>query len=187
MAVIDDIGRIISADLKDKGNLIYIVGLTKDELGAAAYYRLKGYLGKNVPVNKPDESKTLMQTLAKVTHKGLVESCHDCSEGGLIVALSEMTFSGGLGLDAHLKRVPIDMQSPRDNKILFSESMTRFICEVKKENKEEFENRLKDIPFGLLGEVRDNGQFKIYGLDGKVKVLAKIDDLRESWQRPLRW
>lgn len=187
MGVIDDIKKTISSDLKEAGNPVYMVGKTKDELGASAYYRLKGYTGANLPVGKPKESSLLMQTLAKATDKRLVASCHDCSEGGLAVTLSEMAFSGGLGLEVDLKKVPIEMSPARDDRIIFSESMTRFVVEVKKDKKDEFEHILKDITFGLIGEVKDNNELKIKGLDGKVKILANINDLKESWQKPLRW
>jgi phosphoribosylformylglycinamidine (FGAM) synthase-like enzyme len=71
--------------------------------------------------------------------------------------------------------------------ILFSESNSRFIVEVEKEKQKEFERNLKGIPFGLMGCVSDKKEFKVYGLDGKICVRSGIQDLKEAWQKPLRW
>ena len=75
----------------------------------------------------------------------------------------------------------------RDDFVLFSESNSRFIVEVEKKKQKAFEKILKGIPFGLAGCVSANKEFKAYGLDGKICVQAKIGQLKEAWQKPLRW
>ena len=187
LAIIDDIGRTLSSDFKEEGNLIYIVGKTKDELGGSAYYRLKGLLGKNVPKGEPKKSRIIMEALARASKRRLIESCHDISDGGLAVCLSEMSIAANLGIEIDLSKVPYDMENARDDKILFSESMTRFICEVKEENREEFERLIKDIPFSQIGKTTKNERLKIYGLDRNLVISEDIYKLKESWQQPLRW
>jgi phosphoribosylformylglycinamidine synthase len=118
---------------------------------------------------------------------GLIRSMHDCSEGGLAVALAEMAFSGGFGVTARLDKVAYKGKAKRDDAILFSESNSRFIVEVEPKNQKKFEQLLKGIPKGLMGRVEDTPEFIIYGLNQQVCVNTYIDDLKETWQQPLRW
>jgi phosphoribosylformylglycinamidine synthase len=112
---------------------------------------------------------------------------HDCSEGGIGVAAAEMAFSGGLGMELFLSEVPYKSKDSRNDFILFSESNSRFIVEVAKKDQSAFEKILKGLPFGLAGCVSKNKIFKMYGLDGKTCIKAGIGELKESWQKPLRW
>jgi phosphoribosylformylglycinamidine synthase len=79
------------------------------------------------------------------------------------------------------------MDKVKDYKILFSESMTRFIVEVKKNKKDKFEKMLKGLPFGLIGKVTSDKKLQVKGKDGKIKISEKISKLKKSWQEPLRW
>ena len=127
------------------------------------------------------------QALSKAIREGLVASAHDCSEGGIGVALAEMAFSGGFGITARLDKVPFEAKAQRDDSVLFSESNSRFIVEVAPEDQETFERIMKNISFGLIGRVEKTPEFVIYGLKKQICVNAYIDDLKEAWQRPLRW
>lgn len=187
LGVIDDVKKAISMDLKKPGNLIYVVGLTKDELGGSQYWNLKGFMGNRVPEVNPLQGKKVMDSLSRATRLSLLESCHDCSEGGLGVALAEMAFSGGLGMEIFLAEIPREKAIKRNNHLLFSESNSRFVVEVEPRNQRKFEQVIKDIPHGLLGKVTGKPVFKVYGLDRGIVIQAKINDLKESWQKPLRW
>lgn len=187
LGVIDDVKKAISMDLKKPGNLIYVVGLTKDELGGSQYWNLKGFMGNRVPEVNPLQGKKVMDSLSRATRLSLLESCHDCSEGGLGVALAEMAFSGGLGMEVFLAEIPREKAIKRNNHLLFSESNSRFVVEVEPRNQRKFEQVIKDIPHGLLGKVTGKPVFKVYGLDRGIVIQAKINDLKESWQKPLRW
>jgi phosphoribosylformylglycinamidine synthase len=113
---------------------------------------------------------------------------HDCSDGGLAVALAEMAFSGGLGLEAFLAEVPgVKTAGLKNEAILFSESNSRFIVEVEKAKQKDFQKQLKGNAFGLVGCLTDKPDFRIHGLDGKICVEADIFKLKEAWQSPLRW
>jgi phosphoribosylformylglycinamidine synthase len=99
-----------------------------------------------------------------------------------------MAFSGGLGMEIFLDEVPFAFKSQKRNDfILFSESNSRFIVEVEKKNQKKFEKILKGLPFGLIGCVSSQREFKVYGLNGKVCIKTGIDKLKEAWQKPLRW
>ena len=184
IAVMDDIAKAISMDMKKAGNAIYLVGLTKDELGGSQYYKNKGFTGNNVPDLDPVYGKKLMLSLTRAIEKGYVRSCHDCSEGGLAVTLAEMAFAGGLGLSAHLgayKR-PDKQKSLRNDVLLFSESNTRFVVEIADEEK--FTSAMKGLPIWKLGYVRSDKAFKIFDTNEKLIVDADIDKLKSAWQRP---
>ena len=112
---------------------------------------------------------------------------HDCSEGGLAVALAEMAFSGGLGVTARLDKVAFKGKSKRDDTILFSESNSRLLVEIEPKNQKKFELILKGIPKGLIGRVEESPEFIVYGLNQQVCIGATIWDLKEAWQQPLRW
>ncbi|MEK7360013.1 MAG: phosphoribosylformylglycinamidine synthase subunit PurL [Planctomycetota bacterium] len=187
VAVMDDVRNAISMDAKAPGNLIYLVGLTRPELGGSHYYHVHGYKGNNVPNVDTTLGKKIMDALSRATERRTVRSCHDCSEGGLAVAAAEMAFSGGYGITLDLKAVARDGGLHRNDTLLFSESNTRFVVEVQPEHRQQFEDIIKDIPHGLLGKVTPEPQFKVYGLNNKLVVNENIYDLKESWQAPLRW
>ena len=187
MGIVEDVKRSVSMDFKQTGALIYIVGETKNELGGSAYLDTKKFIGNSVPKVEPAKAKLLMEKLALASEKGLVKACHDCSEGGIGVAVAEMAFAGGLGAEIKIKAIPVADKISRDDFILFSESNSRFIVEVTPENKDKFEKTLKGVSFANIGIVNDTNQLEISGLNGKKIVSEKIGDLKEAWQKPLRW
>jgi len=187
IGVMEDVSRAISMDFKQAGDLIYLVGATNNELGGSEYFRLNGFIGNNVPRVNPHKAKELMDKLSMAAEKGLVKACHDLSEGGLGVAVAEMAFAGGLGARVQLKSVPLGEPIDRDDFILLSESNTRFLVEVASQNKTEFEGIMKGITESVIGQVTDGEMLEIYGLDGRKVVDTAIQELKDAWQRPIRW
>ena len=185
MGIVDSIENIVSMDAKKSGDLVYIIGFTKNELGGSEYYHLKGFLGKNVPKVDPVSAKKTYKALNRITERKLVASIHDCSDGGLGVALAETAFSGGLGMDISLKYVPNDIK--RNDFILFSESNSRFIVTIHPENKNRFENMLKRCVFSHIGYVTEKKDFIIRGINNKIIISKPIETLKESWQKSLKW
>jgi phosphoribosylformylglycinamidine synthase len=188
ISVMENINRSVSMYAKEAGNLIYVVGNTRDELGASHYYDLYQGLGNRVPKVYPKESRVTFAALSKAVKLGLVRSIHDCSDGGLAVALAEVAFSGALGMEVFLAEVPQAKSAGMNNQsILFSESHSRFIVEVEKTRQRDFEKQLKGVAFGLAGCLTDKKDFRVYGLDGKVCVNADIGKLKSAWRLPLQW
>jgi len=187
LGVIPDVRKIVSMDAKEVGDFIYVVGLTRKEMGGSEYYALKGFLGNQVPRVDARNGKKLMVALHKAIIQGLVRACHDCSEGGIGVAIAEMAFAGNLGMRIHLSRVPRSKGVKRNDTLLFSESNTRFIVEVPRIFASQFEMVLKGFAFGLLGEIIRGEDFKVFGLNGELIISAKLQDLKAAWQKPLRW
>ncbi len=181
IAVMKDAAKAVTMDAKNVGNYIYLIGLTHDELGGSKYYKVKGFVGNNIPRVDPVYGKRVMTTLSRAIEKGLVKSCHDCSEGGLAVALAEMAFAGGLGMEIRLAG---SHENLPDNVLLFSESNTRFIVEV--ENQKRFEGTMAGIPIWKLGRLAKDRHFKVFGQDKRLLVNAGIDSLKSAWQRPFK-
>jgi len=190
MAVMPDVNKSVSAFARETGDLIYIVGQTYPEMGGSHYFGLSGYLGNSVPRVYPKTAKKIFSSLNKAVSLGLVRAMHDCSESGIGLACAEMAFSGGLGMELFLQEVPYkcaDRSERRNDFILFSESNSRFMVEVKKKNQASFERVLKGLPFGLAGCLSDKKEFRVYGLDNKLCIKADIGRLKDAWKEPLKW
>jgi len=187
ISVMEDVNKAVSMYAKEADNLVYVVGLTRDELGGSHYYDLYGSIGNCVPKVYHRSAMKTFVAISAAAKKGLVQAIHDCSDGGLAVALAEVAFSGDLGMELFLSEVPYVSTSKRNDYLLFAESNSRFVVEVRKSDKKEFERILKGASFGLVGCLRDSSEFKIYGLDGRICLDASIVELKQAWQKPLRW
>lgn len=201
IAVMDNTDKTVSMYAKDAGDLIYVVGNTAEELGGSHYYDLLGFIGNNVAQVNAKKAKQTFESLSRASELGLIKAMHDCSDGGIAVALAEMAFAGNLGMDIFLSEVPyqsqkvparrqagkVKRQESRNDFILFSESNSRFIVEVGKKDQQAFERALKGVPFGLAGCVNEAKEFKVFGLDGEICIKSGIDKLKEAWQKPLKW
>jgi phosphoribosylformylglycinamidine synthase subunit PurSL len=187
MAVMEDVKKAVTMDAKQPGNLVYIIGNTYDEMGGSHYYAVNGFTGNKAPQVRPETGKKLMEALSMATGKGLVKACHDLSEGGLGVAAAEMAFAGGLGISLGLKDVPLGEAVDRDDRILFSESNSRFLVEIAPKDKAAFEAAMKGTVFAAIGKVMDGTKLEVTGIKGKTILSSDIADLKEAWQKPLRW
>ncbi len=183
MGVIEDVNKTITMNFKSAGNYIYLIGLTKNELGGSIYAKIKGLKGI-VPDVDIKVSKKLMKAMYNAISSGFVEACHDCSEGGFAAAVSEMAFAGELGAKINADLIKTDTQMTLAEK-LFSESNTRFIVEVSVENKEKFEKMIKGFVFEQIGTVEKEQNLIIESKKSKILVKTKIKDLQKSWQRQL--
>ncbi len=187
IGIIDDVRRCVTMDFKAEGNIIYIVGETKAELGGSIYLETFEQLGQEVPQVNFKQAVKIFTAVHSAMEKGWIKSAHDCSEGGLGVALAEMAFSGGLGAQIDLSKVPYKSRERRNDWILFSESNSRFLVEVSENKQKEFEAAGGDIPLAAIGRITKNPECELRGLSGEVCVKARLSDLKEAWQRPLRW
>jgi phosphoribosylformylglycinamidine synthase subunit PurSL len=84
--------------------------------------------------------------------------------------------------------LPAKEAMPKDkNFILFSESNTRFLCEVSEDQSREFEALLGKVPLARIGETADTRRLRIEGPDASSVIDADVNELKEAWQAPLRW
>jgi phosphoribosylformylglycinamidine synthase len=183
VGIAPDVRKCVTSDFKKQGNIVYLVGKeTEKELGGSEYYSVIKVDGGVVPKTDLKVLKNCMNAILLLIDKKLVVSCHDISEGGLGVCLSEMCIGGNLGAEIDLSNVSEDLRS--DFK-LFSESNTRWVLEVKKEKQKDFEKTLKEnkTVFVKIGETKSD---KIVIKDnGKTIVDQKISVLRDIWKNTI--
>ena len=195
IGIVPDVRSCVTMDLKEAGNRLYLLGMTRHELGGSLWSEVHGRPGGRVPRVDLAQAPRLFGAVHQAIGRGLIRSCHDLSEGGLAVALAEMALAGGLGARVTLADVPHDPDEMDDFVRLFAESPTRFLLEARPEAGAELEAHLGGFPLGRLGEVTagngERGQpsprLIIQGIDGRVVVDAAVDELKAAWQGPLRW
>ncbi|MDA8124118.1 MAG: AIR synthase-related protein [Deltaproteobacteria bacterium] len=181
---IDDVRKAVTMDVKRPGDLVYVLGKTYKELGGSEWYAEHGVIGNSVPQVRPEQALALYRALEKAIAQGLVLSCHDCSDGGLAVALAETAFAGGRGLTVDLGSIPME-GTLRNDEALFSESQSRFVCTVARENCLAFEAILADSAFSQIGTVDAEEVLSIYDENGKRIIAADLAELKAAWQKPL--
>jgi phosphoribosylformylglycinamidine synthase len=186
LGVIDDVTQVVTMDAKRPGDVVYVLGMTQAELGGSEYYDLLGHLGRSVPHVDAPAARRLYEALSAVIGRGLVASCHDCSDGGLGVALAETAFAGGLGMEVDLRAVP-HTDDLRDDLLLFSESPSRFVVTIHAEQAAAFAEAMRGLPCAAVGEVTDTGVWRMYGQSGAILIEAPIAHLKAAWQQPLQW
>ena len=182
-SVVDDITKCVTMDVKMPGDLVYILGTTRNELGGSEYYEHLGYVGLNVPHVLPDEFAVLYRALGNAVDKELVASVHGIYRGGLGVHLAMTAMGGNLGIKVDLGHVPSD-QLDRNDFILFSESAGRFIVTIDSENRKIFEEIFKGIASACIGAVTHGDNFIIKGIDGMTLVDVPVKDLKIAWKQP---
>jgi phosphoribosylformylglycinamidine synthase len=187
ISIVDDVNKCVTMDAKRAPNLLFVVGETKNELGGSHYYKINGQLGANVPKTDLEKAPKIAQKICAAIEQALIVSCHDCSEGGLAVALAEMAFAGGLGIEADLRGLPKSKDCSRVDAQLFSESNSRYIVEVEPENYDAFAKLMLNLPFGQIGKVTAENTLTVKAEDGKKVIEHDLDSLKQAWQKPLDW
>jgi len=187
ISIVDDINKCVTMDAKKASNLLFIVGETKNELGGSHYYKILGQLGANVPKLDLETAPKIARKIAEAIAAGLVVSCHDCSEGGLAVALAEMAFAGGLGIEADLQGLPKSKHCWRADAQLFSESNSRYIVEVEPDKYDAFAKLMLNLPFGQIGKVTEEKTLIIKSEERKTVIESDIELLKKAWQKTFDW
>jgi len=154
---VDDITKCITMDPKMPGDLIYILGITKNELGASEYYQSFNEIGLNLPEVNIDQFNQIYKILEKAIDNEIIESCHAVARGGLAVHLALTALSCELGIEFDLGKIPTSDEKGalRNDRILFSESAGRFIITIAPENQSVFEKLFKGLPCSYAGSVTD--------------------------------
>ena len=181
---IDDVRQAVSMDVKRPGDLVYLLGETRDECGGSEYYSELGFLGSNVPKVDAMTAFARYRALNAAQRQGLVRSCHDLSDGGLGVALAEKAFAGGYGLRVELEGMVVEGEL-RDDTLLFSESPSRLLVTVRPQERERFERLFAGQALACLGEVLDTPRL-VVSRSGRTLLDVDINLLKEAWQAPLR-
>jgi phosphoribosylformylglycinamidine synthase len=182
---VNDVRRCVTMDLKAAGNILYLLGSTRDEMGGSHYNLVNRLEHGAVPLVDPEAAPAVFHGIHRAMQQGLIRACHDLSEGGLAVAVAEMAFAGNIGVDVTASAAAPGLP---DEVVLFSESTTRFLVEVETRNARAFVACLGDnVPVAQVGQTVTEPRLRIAGASGEWVVVARLADLKETWQKPLRW
>ena len=179
--IVQDVHKCVTMESKVPGDLVYVVGVTRDEMGGSEYYAHLGYIGCNVPQVLPREFLKLYHAVAHAIGLELVASVHGVYRGGLGVHLAMVAMGGNLGMDLKLEAVP-EHGCRRNDAVLFSESAGRFIITVDPDNKASFEAIFKDLPCACIGSVIQTPELKIADMDGRPMVATPVSELKKAWK-----
>ena len=183
MGIVPDVRRTCTMDLKSSGNLLYLVGGTRRELGGSYYHRMRGCEDGSVPV-MARAGLAAARALHRAISSGLVSACHDCSEGGVAVALAEMALAGRLGASLSLGSLPRDGSvAPADDWLLFSESNGRYLAEVPPDQAPEFERLVAGVPTAKVGQVLTEPKVRVEACRGGEELFAlSVAQIEDAWR-----
>jgi phosphoribosylformylglycinamidine synthase len=177
-----DVRQAVTMDAKAVGDIVYVLGETRNEAGASEYYAHIGILGANVPRVDFAARAADYKALHGAMRKGLVRSAHDCSDGGLFVALAETAMAGRLGIEVDLQSVTDENLS--DPALLFSESQGRLVLTVSPSQSKDFEAAMAGHPCFRIGTVVSN-QTVTVTRGGRELLSLSLDELFTAWRKPL--
>ena len=181
-----DVRYTTTSDLKP-GESLYLVGESKQELGASELAFMltesgeSDGIGGEVPrLPEPEKNLASYKSLTKAIQSGIVRTAHDCSEGGVAVAIAEMCIGGRCG-------AAIDIDGPGDADLwgrLWGESLGRILVGVKQENREEFLSQMKGNHLTYMGETTDGDTLSVWDGDDLV-IEANVEEMVSAWKGSL--
>jgi phosphoribosylformylglycinamidine synthase len=180
-SIVPDTQKCVTMDAKIPGDLVYILGITRNELGGSEYYDQFGYIGLNVPKVRHEEVIPLYKALSKAIEAETVASAHGVYRGGLGVHLSLVAMAGCLGMDIDVSKIPREDVDANDQ-ILYSESTGRFIVTIGPEQREAFGAMFQGCPCAEIGKVTEETNLTIRGIEGNVLLNSAIAGLKQAWK-----
>ena len=184
IGIVPDIRQSVSMALKQPGNFLYLVGRNQRELGGSLVARLTGMSGGALSALDVKRGREVHNAVHRAIRRGLVQSCHDLSEGGLVAAAAEMAIAGGLGMDLNIAGLVTASFEGHESAVLFGEAPTRYLVEVAPENLVAFERAMGRSPRMTVGEVLASSSFTVMNREALL-IESDIASLKQSWQRPL--
>ncbi len=190
VGIVEDVRKLITHGFKSEGDLIAILGETKDDLAASEYAQT--VLGLTtaemiengiLPEIDLNFEKLVQDALLKLADAVLLRSAHDCADGGLAVTIAESCFSSlnrtGVGAEIELANsAELSAES-----LLFGETPSRIVVSFAPENLEKINSIIADLPFEVIGKVA--GEKLIFKLNGEEKISASITELETAWKTSL--
>jgi len=164
---------------------LIIVGDTKDELGGSEFFEyVHKFVGGKCPAVNFENSKKNMKSVLNIIKNNLAKSVHDCSKGGLVIAVSELCMTNQVGCKVSLEKVPGEKLAV--DRILFSESHSRYLLVFEKKHLKQAESLLKkgNVSFKQIGQF---GGDKIQFTNGAQPVInLGVDKAQKTWSNSLR-
>jgi phosphoribosylformylglycinamidine synthase II len=185
IGTIDDVFHAVTMDVKRPGELIYILGNTRRELGGSEYLASFGLVGTEVPKVEAEKALPRYRKLHQAITSGLICAAHDISDGGLAVCLAEMAFAGGYGMEIDLKEVPM-VPDMNDTEILYSETQSRIIIEVKPEHASNIE-AIFGQDTACIGRTTSKERLTIKASDQSILIDEDLSALKGAWKATLEF
>ena len=184
-----DVRKAVSSDFKRPGDMIYLLGQTHQELGASELsYMLReegrGGIGGAIPQIDAERNLAAYRELSTAMSGGLVASAHDCSDGGLAVALAECCFGADAGASVTINGLWSDCEHLDTWGALFGESLGRILVSIRPEDCEAFEATMADHSCHLLGAVTTGDAITFFH-NGETALVASMSSLRDAWKGTL--
>ena len=173
---IDDFSKSIGMGFKNTDSVLIMIGDRKNELGGSVYYSLFDEIGANIPKPNMAELQNQINVVYGLINKNLILACHDISEGGIAVAISEMSFANGVGGSINIEN---DLNN---DVVLFSES-GGFVIEIEKNNRDTICSIMDDggVAWSDIGRTNDSG---ILHMNNVIDLT--INKAKFSWENGLR-
>jgi phosphoribosylformylglycinamidine synthase subunit PurSL len=186
ISVMDDVTKAVSLDPKFAGDLVYILGETKNELGGSEYFTHLEYIGNTVPQVDADKAIELYKKYQEAINQRLISSSLSPSIGGMGIVLAKKAIAGQLGMNIDLTKVPKSDDLDRDDFMLFSETQSRFIITIAPQNKEKLEALMEGTVFAQIGEITESKEFEVKGLSGEIIISTNVDDLDTNYRKTFK-
>ncbi|MFA6027611.1 MAG: AIR synthase-related protein [Patescibacteria group bacterium] len=183
--VIENTDHCVTLDAKKEGDLIYVLGETKNELAGSEYYRALRIDGGKVPVVDYKTAIKLYRNLEKAIQKKVIASAQSIIWGGLLMALAKTSIGGRLGMKIDLAKLIKSDDVNKDDIALYSETQSRLVVTVSPKNKKIFEKLFINNQTSLIGKIVKN-KFIINGLSGKEVINVSINDLENNYKRTFK-
>jgi len=182
-SVVKEINKCVSMDAKLPGDMVYVLGETRNELGGSEFYQMMNYVGLNVP--KVDAKAFWPQYLAlhRAISEDLISSCHAVSRGGLAVHLALVAMAGELGMEIDLPLVP-GSAGLTPSQTLYSESCGRFVITIAPGKRELFEDIFANMNMERVGSITESPLLIIKSDNGDPIIREDIFRLKDSWKKP---
>lgn len=191
LAKMDDIARAITLDPKEPGEVVFVVGTTRAELGGSEYYRYLGerlrgepFVGNGVPTVDRDTALRLYAGVEQGARAGLFRAVHAPGMGGLALAFARMAFAAEAGIDVDLTRVP-RADVTEDDELLYSESATRLVLTCAPAHAGAVAALFEDLPCTRVGRITETPRLTLRGLKGDVLLDADVLELKRRWKATL--
>ena len=180
--IVEDAERACTMDLKSAGNVLVLVGTTGARMGGShrAMLGACGHADMRLPDVDPARGARTAHAVAACIAHGAVRAAHDPSEGGLLPALAEMCFAGGLGARIDLSHVPVAGSDVPDECRAFAEDPHRYLLEIEPSKLGTVQAHLDGIPHAVIGTVTDEPTLELVGVR-IPRESSPISALRSAW------
>ncbi len=186
MGKVPDVSKTVTSDFQREGDAIYLLGRSSRALGGSEFadafdLPAKAVLRHAVPVNGP-ENLRLYRTLFRAIGHGYLRSCHDCSEGGMLVSLAESSIGGMVGAEVELEKISGELKEFGGSlaEFFFNESPGRFVVSVPPEQEENFRKLFAGQHCLRLGET--HGEIIRFARHGLVLLDVPVREARRAWR-----